>query len=202
VLLEENRLPEARTKLEDSLKIRKEIGNPEMVGDSLLALAQLTLEEGRPAEAEKLARDAAADFATVKSLEDEAVIDATLVRALLAQQKLADARVVSDHALSLKTNGSQPQFESILAAAGVHAASGKSAEAGKKLNEVMVKAEKLNFVGYEFSARLQLDTIQIKSGQFEAARKDIESLERDTKAKDYFLIARKAAELAHPVSGH
>jgi hypothetical protein len=34
------------------------------------------------------------------------------------------------------------------------------------------------------------------------ARKDIESLERDTKAKNYFLIARKAAELAHPVSGH
>ena len=202
VLLEENRLPEARTKLEDSLKIRKEIGNPEMVGDSLLALAQLTLEEGRPVEAEKLARDAAADFATVKSVEDEAVTDATLVHALLAQQKLADARVVSDHALSLKTNGSQPQFESVLAAAGVQAASGKFAEAGKKLNEVMVKAEKLNFVGYQFSARLQRDTIQIKSGQFEVARKDIESLERDTKAKNYFLIARKAAELAHPVSGH
>jgi hypothetical protein len=56
VLLEQDRLQESRTKLEDALRIRKEIGNPDMVGDSLLSLAELTLEEGHPVEAGKLAR--------------------------------------------------------------------------------------------------------------------------------------------------
>ena len=195
VLLEEDRLPEARGKLEESLKIRKEIGNPGMVGDSLLALAQLTLEEGHAAEAEKLAREAASDFASDKSIEDEVTADATLVRTLLAQQKLADARAAEDHSLTLKTSGFQPQFESTLAEADVQAAMGKSAEAEKKLNVAITKAAKLNFIGYELMARLQLDAIEAKVGRTSAIQSGIASLERDAKDKGFFLIARKAGEL-------
>ena len=72
---------------------------------------------------------------------------------------------------------------------------GKSAEAEKNLKVSIAKAAKLNFIGYALIARLQLDAIEVKGGQTSAGRFDAESLERDAKAKNFSLIARKATAL-------
>ena len=195
VLLEEDRLQEARTKLEEALRIRKEMGSPDMIGDSLLSMAQLTLEEGHPAEAEKLARDAAAQFASVKSIDDEATADATLARCLLGEQKLAEARLAADQAaaLSAKTISLQTHFEAMMATALVQSASGKSTDANRQLEAVLVQAKKLNFASYEFGARLELGRTEMKSGKTVAAQAKLSSLEKDAQARGSRLMARKAS---------
>jgi DNA-binding winged helix-turn-helix (wHTH) protein/tetratricopeptide (TPR) repeat protein len=195
VLLEQDRLQESRTKLEDALRIRKEIGNPDMVGDSLLLLAELTLEEDRSADAGKLARDAVSQLASVKAIEDEATANAVLARSMLTQQKLSEARIAAGQAaaLSVKTSAAQPHLDAMIAGAAVQAASGKPADAEKQLEAVIVQAQKLNFPGYEFRARLELGRVQMNAGQTAVGRAQLVSLAKNARARGYFLIARNAA---------
>ncbi len=191
VLMEEDRLPEARGKLEGALKVRREMANPEAIGDSLLTLAELALAEGHAAEAEKLARDAAAQYAAEKSPENDVRGDTILARSLLAQQKLSDAHSVAERALALKTGIVQLQLDALLVAAAAQSASGKTSEAVRQLNSALIEAKKRGLVGYELKARLELARIKLKTDQ--AARTDLTSLENDAKSKSYFLIARQAA---------
>jgi tetratricopeptide (TPR) repeat protein len=202
VLLEQDRLPEARAKLEDALRIRQEMGSPDMIGNSLLTLAHLTLEEGHPAEAAKLARDAASQLASVKSVEDEASANAVLARSMITQQRLSEARIAADQAIALsdKSSGFQPHLEAVLAAALLSAASGKTADADKQLEAVILQARKLSSPGYEFSARLELGKVQMKTGQSAAGNAQLTSLQRDAKAKGYLLIARNAAAALDPTN--
>jgi len=193
VLTEQDKLTEARSKLEESLKIRKEIGNPDMIGDTLLALAQLTLAEGRAAESAKLAEDAVSQFESVKSPDDEATANAALAKSLVVEQKIPEARVAADRALAHKGSDFQQHFDAIVAGALVEAASGKTADADKKLEAAQLQARKLNFNGDELEARLELGKIRIKSEGTQVAKVQLASLERDAKAKGYFLIARDAA---------
>jgi tetratricopeptide (TPR) repeat protein len=195
VLLEQDRLQESRTKLEDALRIRKEMGNPDMVGDSLLSLAELTLEEGHPVEAGKLARDAVSQLASVKSIEDEATANAVLARSMLTQQRVSEARIAADQAaaLSVKTSGFQSQLDARIAGAAVQAAFGKIADADKQLEAVIVQAKRLNFPGYEFSARLELGKVQMETGHTATGKAQLVSLAKNAKARGYLLIARNAA---------
>jgi DNA-binding winged helix-turn-helix (wHTH) protein/TolB-like protein len=195
VLLEEDHLPEAHAKLEEALRIREEMGSPNGVGDSLLSLAQLRLEEEQPADAERLARDSAAQFAKVKSVDDEATANATLARALLAEQRVPEARAASDRALVLsrQTTALPPRFEAGVAVALVQAASGYPAEARRRLDAVITETGKLGFTGYEFIARRELCRIEAKAGQAVAGQEHLRSLEREASAKGYRLIARRAA---------
>lgn len=202
VLLEQDRLREARVKLEDALRIRQEMGSPDMIGASLLTLAQLTLEEGDPAEAAKLARNAASQLARAKSVEDEASANAVLARSMLVQERLSEARMAADRAIALSatSSGFQPHLDAALAAALLAAASGKSADADKQLEAVIFQARKLNSPGYEFSARLELGKVQMKTGQIAAGNAQLTSLQRDAKAKGYLLIARNAAAALDPTN--
>jgi DNA-binding winged helix-turn-helix (wHTH) protein/tetratricopeptide (TPR) repeat protein len=193
VLLEQDRLQEARSKLEGALSIRKQMGSPGMIADSLLSLAQLALEEDHAAEAEKLARDSAAEFMRVKSIDDEVSANAMIARSLLAQEKLSEAHTVADHAFSFKGSAFRPRFDAAIAGAAVESASGKSVEANNRLQAVLSQAKKLNFAGYEFRARLELARLQVSTGQTAAGTTQLESLEKEATAKGYILIARKAA---------
>jgi len=192
VLEEQDKLAEARAKLEDALRIRKEMGNPDQVADTVLSLAQLTLEEGHPAEAQKLARDAAAQFTKAKSVENEDIANAVLAKALLAENKVSEARVAAEHAApSAKAVNSSAGLEVAIANAMVQAASGRLADADKKLSGLVAQARKLGFAGYEFNARLELSRVEVRAGHKAAGRDQFMSLEKDTKAKGYALILRK-----------
>jgi tetratricopeptide (TPR) repeat protein len=193
VLLEQGRLPEARAKLEEALKIRKEMGSPSTVGDSILSLSKVAFEEGNVAEAEKLARDSAAQFASVKEVDDEVSASALLARSLLAQGKLSEAQTIARQSLSHKINTLPSRFDFSIAAAVVQAASGDPFDAQKQLENLIAETKKLHFIGHEFDARLELGRIQMRSGQAAAAKAELSSLERDARAGSYLLIARKAA---------
>ncbi len=192
VLMEQDRLPEARAKLEESLKIRKEIGSPDMIGDSLLALANLSLEESRPAQAEQLARDADAQFSTVKDIDSETSANAILARALLTEQKLSDAGAAAKHAASFKSKAFDQRFDSAIASAIVTSANGHVADSEKQLTAIMNEAKRLNFAGYELLARLELCRIQKKSGNSPKPEAFVLSLEKDARERGFLLIARQA----------
>ena len=192
VLLEQDKLPDAQVKLEEALKIRKEMGSPSMVGDSQLALAELRMAEGRPVDAEKLARDAVVEFASVKETDSEARANAILARSLLEQKRFPEARAAAERSVSRKINSFESRFDASIAAAVIRVGSGKPQETDKLLQTVIAQTRKLSFTGYQFTARLELGRAQSNAGRTDAAKSEFESLETEAKAKGYMLIAREA----------
>jgi ATP/maltotriose-dependent transcriptional regulator MalT len=62
VLIAQDRLDDARTAAEHSIEIRKEIHGEVQLEESRIRLAEILFEQGKPAEAEPLARSAADVF--------------------------------------------------------------------------------------------------------------------------------------------
>jgi tetratricopeptide (TPR) repeat protein len=200
VLLEQGRLTDARAKLQEALAIRKDLAEDSTLAQSWLSLAQLSLEENRAAEAEKLARDAAVEFAKDKAVENETAARATLACALLAQQKFPEARAAADQAVALSHNTSClcAYFESTIASAAVEASTGNTPGARRQLDRVIAEAKSHHFVGYELKARLDRGMLDIKPGKSSSSETYLESLNGDAIAKGYLLIARKIANRSRP----
>jgi len=197
VLLEQDRLADSRAKLQEALAVRKDLAEDSTLAQSWLSLAELSLEENQAAEAESLARAAAAQFAKDKSVENEVSAHATLARALLAQQKFREARSAADRAIALSHNTSClcAYFESTIASAVVKGATGNVPDARRQLDRVIAEARNRDFVGYELKARLYQGLL-FNENQSSSDQAYLESLNKDAIAKGYFLIARKVRSLA------
>ena len=197
VLMYQGDLAQARKQFEAALALRNEIGEKESAADSMLDLAKLSIEEGRPGEAQASLMKVAEEIHAQKSSDREAYARAILAQAFLAQNKVVEAQ--KQISLS-KTLAAKSQHRGIgvqieITAARVQAASGKAKapSAIAALNSVIQQTANYGFVGYGFDARLALAEIEMKSGQAPAARAHLESLEKDTNAKGFSLIAKKAA---------
>ena len=70
----------------EALAIRTELGEKGTAAESWIGLAVVALEEGRPAEAERHARDAAGEFHRERQSDGEGSARTWLALALLAQQ--------------------------------------------------------------------------------------------------------------------
>jgi serine/threonine protein kinase/tetratricopeptide (TPR) repeat protein len=187
-------LPDARKQCLDSLKIREEIGEKASAAESRVALAELAMEEGQPREAEMSARRAIEEFRTEKLADNEFVAQAVLVRALLAQDKIADAEREIDR-LTSPAAGSQnaeARLKFRIAAARVRAATTRNADAKKDLEGVLEEATQLGLSQYQFEARLALGEAKMKSRQTAAGREHLQALEKDAASKGFLLIARQA----------
>jgi serine/threonine protein kinase/tetratricopeptide (TPR) repeat protein len=171
----------ARRAFEDALAIRREIGQLGTAASTTVDLADLSIEEGKAAQAQTLAEEAVQRFAAEKGVEDGAVAEAVLTRALLAQKKLPEAQAAIARAKSLLPgSASYPsRFTVALAASEVDTAAGRSAAANQAVTRVLAEAKEHGFVGFVFEARLAL-------------RKQLPELETDARAKGFLLIARKA----------
>jgi serine/threonine protein kinase/tetratricopeptide (TPR) repeat protein len=194
VLLLQGDLAEARKQCLESLKIRDEIGEKASAAESRVALAELEMEEGQPREAEMSARRAIEEFRTEKLADDEFVAQAVLVRALLAQGKIAEAEKEIDR-LASPASGSQnaeARLKFRIAAARARAAMPRNADARKDLEGVLVEATRLGLSQYQFEARLALGEMEMKSKETAAGRAHLAALEKDATATGFLLIARKA----------
>jgi len=78
-------------------------------------------------------------------------------------------------------------------AARIHADSGASADALRDLREASTEAKKIGFLEGDFQARLALGEIEMHSGQVAAARTQLLTLQQDARAKNFSLLAQKAA---------
>ena len=187
-------LSEARRKSEQALKLRNELGDQGDAAGTRIALAELSIEEGHPKEAEAPLRQAISELSALKLIDDEAWAYPILARALLSAGEPGEALKVIDTGSSIvaKSHIRIVHFAFAIAEARVIAATGKPAEAVEKLRATVAEATKYGFVGYEFEGRLALGEIEMKSGNTAAGRARLAALEKEATTKGFLFIARKA----------
>lgn len=195
----------ARKSQEEALAMRQKLGERGSIAESRLALARLSLEEGRPADAEAGAHEAAAEFQAEKVPDLESLAYALVARSQMEQgeSKMEDAAKAVDRAVSLSAKSQQPMIrllvtiiaERVKVVGGASAADRKksSIAARRKLQAVLAEAEKLGFFGLKLEAQLALGEMEMKFGPVAAGRSRLAVLEKIAEAKGYRLVARKAA---------
>ncbi len=194
ILEEQADLAGAKRNFEESLALRQKAGDEGYITDTRLALGTVAMEEGRDSEGEAVARQAVKEYQAQGDVDDEVSAAGMLVRALLAQKKIADAQqVIATTIPASKSLNLIARLDFSTADASVRAASGKTVEATKLLQDTIQAARKTGFVGLQFDARLALGEIEMKSGNSTTGRAELASLEQEARAKGFLLIAGKAA---------
>jgi DNA-binding winged helix-turn-helix (wHTH) protein/Tfp pilus assembly protein PilF/TolB-like protein len=202
LLLQEADFAGSRKMYDQALTLRTSAGEELTIAETQLALADLSLEEGRsPAEQEAAVRQALEIFQTQKMRDDETGAWCVLARTLLAQGKAAAAKDAIQHARSLAAKSQNPEirWRTAITAARIETAennvsrSTAGVAARKELAAIIAKSRELGYMGIGLDARLALAEIEMKSGQTTAGRAHLTAVEADAKAKGYNLIARKAA---------
>lgn len=183
----------------------EQIGDQSSAAEVETELSALLVDQGKPLEAESLARKATDEFRKEKSPSDEALASAVLARALLDQGKIADAGLVTERALVLsqKYQHRDAELAVSVTAARVRAAAGNPNDrenANSELRQIVADAQRIGFINYDLEARLALGEIEVSSGNFPNARRELEALRRDANQIGYGLVAQQAASALKRVS--
>jgi tetratricopeptide (TPR) repeat protein/TolB-like protein/tRNA A-37 threonylcarbamoyl transferase component Bud32 len=186
-------LAAARRKYEEVLELVKKNGVKGIVSERELSLAELDIEEGRPAEGEARVRNAAPEFGRENLRDDQVLATVILARALLAQGKNDEAAKEVEAGRSLSGASVSTRLNLAVTRARVEAALGKTGEAKKQATQALQLATKHGFVPEQLEARLALGEIEMKSGEADSGRARLAGLEKDAQTKGFLLIARKAA---------
>jgi len=151
----------ARKFSQEALDISSSLGWNLQATEIRLDLARLALASGRPAEASKLAREAAAWYEKRKMDGGEALALTVLSEALLAQGALPDACRAAVEARSRLGNSEDLQLRIEMAAplARIAAASGQTPKALHDLRQAISDADRTGFVASGMEARLALGQI-------------------------------------------
>lgn len=181
----------AREKYGKALAFQNGIGAPE----TALGLAELELLDGRPAQGEKLAREAEQALRVEGSKALAARAQTVIGAALLAQGKLAEAKSVHRAAEVLVAQThvvSAHLLHEILGARLCARAGGAQgiAEALRILERIERRAAAQGFGGLRLEARLAECEVRVSGGGATAALLD--ALERDASAAGFGGIAKRA----------
>ena len=160
-----------------------------------MELAKTALEQRRGAEAETLARAAATSSEPRRRSNDEAWTEALLAELFLLQRKLDDARSAIRRATDLigKSKNRRTRLDVRIVAARVLAASGKPAEAERRLQAAIAEAQQIHIMDRELESRLTLGEVELTSGKAAAGRTRLAAVRKEAAAKGFGLMARKAA---------
>jgi tetratricopeptide (TPR) repeat protein len=196
VLLHQGDLDEARRRQEQAIALEDQIGEKISAAGGRAMLARTLLEMGRAAEAEPLARAAAAAARSATMNAMQAGAEATLADILIAERKLDDARAAIRRANDvLQTRENRPARLAVnIAHARVLVASGNLTEAQRTLQSAIREARQLHVFVDELECRLALIQSELAAGKAAGAA-HAEALERQARARGFELIARKAAVL-------
>src|SRR5271157_379952 len=188
-------LAAARKSYEESLALRLQTGEKQAEAETQVALALLSTEEGHPADAEVALRKWKEQFQKEKQADDELTAYIGLIQALLAQTKVADAKLEMEHAepLAAKSQNLLARLQFALASAWVLIALDNPESARPKLEETLKQVRGRGYIGMEFECRLALAELEKKSGHAAAAQVQLNSLKKNASAKGFGLIARKAS---------
>lgn len=200
VFLAEGDLVTSRQKQEEALTIRVKIGEKHNAAASGVYLAQLSLEEGKSGDAEKQARDAAAEFQSEQSGPDQSLALVVLAQALLAQNKISEAREAIEQARKLAKNTTNIplQFEVLIASTRINMAERNSAgklrapDSREQLEAALDLARKSGYLEYEFKLRLLFGELDLSIGNGSRGYAELAALRNDSSTHGFGLIARKA----------
>jgi DNA-binding winged helix-turn-helix (wHTH) protein/tetratricopeptide (TPR) repeat protein len=194
VLLDRGDLAAARKSYEQSLAVRRQAGETQYAAESELTLAQVSIEEGHPADSEIAARRCKEQFHAQGQADDELTASAVLAEALLAEGRAADGakEVGSTSQAATRSQNSLVRLQFDLVSARIALASGQLASAGSQLRAILSETRKYGYLGVELEANLALAELEVKSGHASAAQAQLLSLEKSARAKGFGLIATKA----------
>lgn len=161
---------------------------------SRLALAELSIEQGRPHEAEEPACAAAEQYGKLEQIDSQAKAWAVFTRSLLEQGKVEPAAAAGQQAAVLAGKGSNPGVRLSVAvyAARVRAVS-DAAGAVRDLRAALGEATKLGLVPMRLEASAALGEVEIKSGKAGAGRARLGTVRAEAAAKGFGLVARRAS---------
>jgi tetratricopeptide (TPR) repeat protein len=194
VLFAEDDLRSAEQCYQQSLTTRGELGEKGGMANSRVSLALLALENGQPAQAESLARDAAKEFETENDADQRTAAEDVLAQSLIAQGNYDHAAKEIDLARKLGARDLPTTLSLTITRAKLLAKTAKSAEAERELQQVESHAGEKGLLGLEWQARLALADAQIVSGNLASARANLQLVKRQATARGFHLLARKAAE--------
>jgi DNA-binding winged helix-turn-helix (wHTH) protein/tetratricopeptide (TPR) repeat protein len=195
----------ARQQYQEALETRQKLDERNLAAESQVSLAELSLEEGHPEQAETLLRQATAEFEKENGAPDATSAYTLLSRTLLTEDKLEEARKAIQHAADLGRKSPDPaltlpltiqnaQVEMLAAATGTsgHFA---LATAKRRLRSAIVTARKLGYYQIECQARLALAGGDLKENPARG-RSQLETLKNETHERGLELLSHKAELLA------
>ena len=190
---------QAHKDFEEALALRNELGEKDNIWATRVSMAELAIEENRPADAEAPAREGRYEFQRAQKNDDATGSAAVLVRALVAEGKTDEAlrELAKAAAMAGKNQNLAVELEFALAKARAEAVSGKIGSAKATLNGAVAKAAKAGYFGDQLQSRLALEEIEPASGKSSASRSRLQQLQKDAKEKGFELIADKAGALQH-----
>src|SRR5262249_18191792 len=165
VLMAQRELAQARARYEQFLARGWPKGSSWHV-DGLVALSQLSLEEGDTRSAEAVAREAIALCERSKNAADAANAQVALARALLSQQRFEEASAAAELALTLAArNESTPisiHARIALSRARIALRPREAKAALAELQSALDQANELGLVGEAYAARLAAGEIALR----------------------------------------
>jgi tetratricopeptide (TPR) repeat protein/TolB-like protein len=186
-------LAAARKLLEESLSVRTELGEQTKVLETQLSLAALSIDEGRPLEAEAPAMAIAERLRTPEHFELEAEARAVVARSLVYQGRHTEARAPIERALALssKSRNVGLKLSVRLDAAHVRAASDPNI-AIRDVEAILSEARRLGHLPHQMQARLLWGELDMAAGHVAAGRQRLRELAADARRAGFELAARKA----------
>ena len=187
----------ARRKFVDALAVMEQLKDRGSAAETRTAMAELDCNTGRAAEAEPLARAAADELGRLNEPDSQIQAQAVLVRALLQQNKLAEARGIVQETFRRSQQSSEirARFSGALIHARWNAADGNPAEGEREARQVLEEARKLGFAPFELEASLVLGEIQLKGKTPAAGHARLQELAARAGSQGFGLMARQAAAL-------
>lgn len=168
------------------------------VAESLMALAELALDEGRAAESERLAREALTEFERESARPNAAQARALLARALLAQNRNDEAEEAVSRARALIETTEYRLIRSRVAIewARIRAEAFQPGPAVRALEAVRKDAKACGCQVLDMEARLAQGEIELRLGDAGFARQHLADLAEEAARRGLELIARRARETA------
>jgi eukaryotic-like serine/threonine-protein kinase len=188
-------LAQARKSYEGALALRKQVGEKQTVGETQIALARLSIEEGHPADGENTLRQWKDQFHLEQQVDDELAASVVLAESLLAQHKQAEAQKEMEESQSLAASSQDilGRLQYDLTSARVMLASDHPGMSRPRLEKVMREARRHGYGGLELRAMLAAADLEKRSGHTALAQGQLASLERIARDKGFGLVARSAA---------
>jgi eukaryotic-like serine/threonine-protein kinase len=188
----------ARKAYQESLALRERLGEKGTAAETQVALAELACDSGQPAQGEKLAAGAVQEFQVEQEADNELMAETVLLRSLLQQGRLDDARKAAalGNALYEKSKDVTIRLPFAVESAYTKAAMHDLVGAERLAREVDVEADKFGLVRIQLEASLAIGEFQQKGPNKAQGRVRLLKLANEARPKGFELIARKASVAA------
>jgi eukaryotic-like serine/threonine-protein kinase len=176
----------------EALQVNKDSADSLGTAQTNSALALLALEQSRVADSENLARQAADALHQQNNADSETDALATLARALVAENKIPDARAAINRAKALPAQDQGIRLRLAISEAYVLAKEGKVPDALRTITETIQKTVDLKLKRLELEARLAKAEIDIATNANAAGKTAAKQVATEATAAGYLQIAHKA----------